>query len=101
MNQQPAYGMIESDGTNIYQTNQMGTKTTIGFTAEAYNQLMSIAEQYKAKLEDAGLIKKELTQEEQQAKQMELMEKMFTKIESYEKRLEGLEESLGGNEDGN
>lgn len=99
MNQQPTYMMIESDGSCIYQTNQIGGKTLLGYTTGSYEQLMAIAEQYKKKLEDAGLIEKKLTPEEIQKKQAELMEKMLNNIDSISKRLENLEGSLGGVED--
>jgi len=99
INKVPNYVMLESDGTMLYQINQVGNKTPIGYTNEAYEQLMGIAEQYKKKLEDAGLIQKELTPEEIQAKQNQLMEKLFNKLDSFESRLSGLETSLGGTED--
>lgn len=86
-------------GDEIKQTDQMGQQVLVGYTLKAYNELLEIAEKYKKKLEDAGLIQKQLTPEEMQAKQNELMQKMIDKFETFDKRLSGLEEALGGTDD--
>lgn len=94
INSTPNYVLIESDGTKLYQVNQMGSKTPIGYTTESYEQLINIAEQYKKKLEDAGLIEKQLTPEEVQKKQNELMEKLISKFEGLENRMTDIEKEL-------
>lgn len=84
------------DGNIIKQLDNMGKQSVVGYTVSAYNEVIEIAEGYKKKLEDAGLIEKELTQEEILQKQNELLQKMIGKLDAQEKRLALLE---GGNDD--
>ncbi|MFA6832379.1 MAG: hypothetical protein WCR36_08975 [Bacteroidaceae bacterium] len=79
------------DGREIKQVDQMGKQVLVGYTLASYNELLEVAEQYKKKLEEAGLIEKTLSPEEKQAKQTELLEKMLSKFESIEKRIDSLE----------
>ena len=84
------YGSI--NGTIIEQIDQTNNShIPIGHTNEEFDRLIEVAEQYKKKLEDAGLIVKALTPEELQAKQNELMEKLIGKFDGLEKRLTVIE----------
>ena len=88
------YGNIFIEGQEIKQVDQMGKQVLVGYTLAKFNQLMDVAEQYKKKLEDAGLIEKKLTPEEMQAKQNALMEKLLDKFEGLDKRMTDLEKEL-------
>ena len=93
------YNNFFIDGEEIKQIDQMGKQSVVGYTLASYNQLLSIAEQYKKKLEDAGLIEKKLTQEELMQKQTETLEKLVKKLDAQEEKLKKLEDSLGGLDD--
>lgn len=89
------YGSI--NGNIIEQIDQTNNShIPIGHTNAEFDQLLEVAEKYKARLEEAGLIKKQLTQEEMQAKQNELLESLVDKFEKIESRIAKIE---GGSND--
>ena len=76
------------DGDEIKQVDQFGKQVLVGYSVSKFNKLLDVAEQYKKKLEDAGLIEKVLSPEE---KQTQLLEKILSKVDGLESRISSLE----------
>lgn len=101
------YGMsgnnlfFEGDLIKQYDINT-GRSNVVGYSNKAYGEALTLAEEYKSKLEEAGIIEKELSPEELVKKQSKMIDKLLStiekqenKIESQDKRISKLETGLG------
>ena len=87
--------LAQTDGANIYQINGFasfgaGSRTQVGVTLQAYNDLKQMCQQYYDKLVDVGVIKKEKTPAEIQAEQAQLMAEMLTTMKALKQEVEVL-----------
>lgn len=87
--------LAQTDGANIYQINGFasfgaGSRTQVGVTLQAYNDLKQMCQQYYDKLVDVGVIQKEKTPAEIQAEQAQLMAEMLTTMKALKQEVEVL-----------
>lgn len=95
INVQQQQFLAQLEGNNIYQVNGFanfggGSRTQVGVTMQAYNDLKQICQQYYDKLVEVGVIQKEKTPAEIQAEQAQLMAEMLATMKALKQEVEVL-----------
>lgn len=95
INVQQQQFLAQLEGNNIYQVNGFtnfggGSRTQVGVTLQAYNDLKQMCQQYYDKLVEVGVIQKEKTPAEIQAEQAQLMAEMLATMKALKQEVEVL-----------
>lgn len=81
------------DGNNIFQTDYMGNRIgVLGVSANAYNELKKICDQYYNKLVELGVLQKEKTPQEIAEEQREFMSEMMAQMKSLKEELNNIKD---------
>lgn len=83
---------VRIDGDKIIQIGMQ--EQVLGYTKQAYDELMSISEEQEKLLIEHGIIKKEKTQEEIMADLSSKMDRILTSIDGIDRRVSDLENSM-------
>lgn len=87
--------LAQVEGNNIYQVNGFAnfggnSRSQVGVTLQAYNDLKQMCQQYYDKLVEVGVIQKEKTPAEIQAEQAQLMAEMLATMKALKQEVEVL-----------